>query len=180
MFEMPKLRPYPTIPDITGRPELIGVFSYVIHGYEPSVSILIKSSGGEAGIVVGDWNGVRLDPAGEQTRSVLASHVPKLVEVMKAAGFSEAQYFISLDGSLVDVQLSEQRFMGAGMLRDMFSKQMTTQRVIETVALTPDKIAGIKSDKARYPARMIVKPSRYRFVETTPGQAMPCYAMIGN
>ena len=180
MFEMPKLRPYPRIPDIAGRPELIGVFSYVIYGYEPSVSILIKSSGGEAGIIIGDWDGTRLDPTDNRTLSVLESHVPKLVEVMKVAGFFEAQYFISLDGSLVDVQLNEQRFMGAGMLRDMFSKQMTTQRVIETVVLTPDKIAEIKSDRARYPAKMIVKPSRYRFVGTVPDQITPCYAIIGN
>lgn len=74
-----------------------------------------------------------------------------------------------MDGVLVDVKLSENKYLGPGMLRDIFSK---ISKVQGTVVI--DKVS--ESLCARYPGK-IIKPSRYRFKDID-GVIKPLYARL--
>lgn len=178
MFKMPSLLAYAKILDIADRPELNGIFSYIIYRYKPGASVLIKLQNGESGIVVGDWMGRSSGPD-NSVKAILGERCLMLIRMMKSIRIDQAQYYFAEDGSLVDVQLSLNKFIGPGMLRDLFSKLMATQKIVETAVLTPDKIQEIRSDKSKYPESCVLKPSRFRYVGTTPTSIVPCYATIG-
>lgn len=171
MFKMPALCSYPKLPTIGGRPELNGMPCYVIARYDPGQAILIKRESGNIGIQVGDWSG-NISDRGSQIAAI-KDITTILAEVMCTIRLPQAQFYLSKDGKLVDVQVSLNKFLGPGMLRDLFSKVIPTQQIIEIAALTAEKIASIKGKGDP----VIIKPVRYRFVEKR-GLFIPLYAFI--
>lgn len=171
MFEMPTLLPLDPIEDISRRPEIKGLFCYVFKDYKPGKSVLIARKEGNVGIKVGDWSGNQCSL--DESKVILAL-CPALLEVMKVAGIPQAQFFLSDDLKLVDVQVSLNKFLGPGFVRDLFSKVIPIQEQLEITVLTPDKLKEIKANKTR----VILKPSRFRFI-TRNDKIQPLYAALG-
>lgn len=174
MFKMSTLLAYPKFPTIGGQPQLQGVFCYIIAGYEPGHSVLVKRENGEAGILVGDWNGQPLSK--DQSKSIL-QEANRFIEVMRLIRLSQAQFYIDQSGNLVDVQISLNKFLGPGMLRDVFSKVMPCQRIIDLAVLDEARTREISKNPEKYGNKVILKPSRYRFVDNN-GIVAPMYAFI--
>jgi hypothetical protein len=172
--KLPSLSKYPSISDLDSRPELIGVYSYVIERSDPGISIAVQIREGETSLIVGDWHGEPKSPDSFDTGTVLGVVFPKLAAVMKAIGLPTAQFFLDVVNRVVDVQIGPAKFMSPGMMRDLFKKQLSIPLVHEIVQLTPENIVNLKSSGKK----LILKPSRFRTVEVIPTVAVPCYATV--
>jgi len=148
---MLELLPYPTIAPISECPEIVGLFCYVIEAYEPGVAVVIERMNDPA-ISIGDWSGNHLPP----TNELLSNTVPLLLKMMQHIALNQAEFFISSDGTLVDVQLSINKFIGPGMLRDVFKSTIKTQIVDSIVTVDQTKIDELRGKN------FILKPSKYR------------------
>lgn len=152
----------------------MNVFCYIIAGYDPGNSILIRREGGEVGISIGDWHGNRMDKAAQP---ILEQMGLKLIEVMRLIRIPQAQFYFSADNKLVDVQISINKFLGPGMLRDLFGKLVQVQTIIEMANMTPEKVVDIKAKPDVYGKRVTIKPNRYRYIDKD-GKITPLYAII--
>jgi hypothetical protein len=164
---MYKLKPYPHMYAIDECPAIHGMFCYIIKIYEPGSSIIIAMSD-QPTVVIGDWAG---NIAQGDCDKILASVVPNLMAMMKHISLRKAQFFIDSTNALVDVQLSDDRFMGPGMLRDLFSPIMATQAVDSIAVIDQPKVKSLCGSS------WILKPSRYRNHERG-GIVLPLYARI--
>ena len=60
--QIPVLLPYPKISKLTDRPELLGMFSYLIKPYKlDGTSLLYYRSAGQIIIKMGNWSGKEID-----------------------------------------------------------------------------------------------------------------------
>jgi len=173
MFEMPKLLPYPTIRGIADCPEVVDVYCYLIAEYKPGYSLLIKLADGEVGLVIGDWSGGRTQYDPTKHNNILSDVLPRLAQLMGVVGLQQAQYFFDEAGNLVDVQVSVNKFLGPGMLRDLFTKMLPTQQIMGVQTLSKENVGGLR----RAGSKLIVKPSRFRAV-LAGGVPAPLYARI--
>jgi len=177
MFKIPTLLPYPKIEHIDNCAEIRGIFCYVVKDYEPGIAAIIKLHEGDIGIVVGDWAGNRASPKNkilwEQSEGFLRHSAYSFVQIMRHIRIDQAEFFISSDGLLVDAQVSLNRFIGPGMLRDLFSTVSKTQDVEELTVLDDSKLKKLTSSNNKY----ILKPSRYRHY-VRDNNIYPLYARI--
>jgi hypothetical protein len=134
--------PYPVISSIDATPELQGVYSYVIEPYNPGYTYTIARDDGNVVIKFADWSGNIL--AASDVSENMLSHAHNMIETLQVIRVFQAQFYVSDDGVLVDVKLSENKYLGPGMLRDIFSK---ISKVQGTVVI--DKVS--ESLCARYP-----------------------------
>ncbi len=176
MFKPPTLLPYPEIADAVGCAEIRGVFCYVVDVYEPGIAVVIKLQDGDSGIVIGGWDGKHVSPNDEiweQSQEFLTHSAYMFIQAMQRIGINQAEFFISSDGILVDVQLSLNKFIGPGMLRDIFSDISKTQNVKEISVLDDDKIKELSTS-----GNYVLKPSRYRYYARDDDSISPLYARI--
>jgi len=177
MFKIPSLLPYPEVAHIDNCVEIRGIFCYIIKAYEPGFSALVKLRGDESWIAIGDWGGVRVTPKNEdlwnKSAEFLKHSVYPIIQMMRRIGLDQAEFFFADEGSLVDVQLSLNKFIGPGMLRDVFSSTSETQKVHELAVLDDNKLKELSDSADNY----IVKPSRYRHYMQD-GGILPLYARI--
>jgi hypothetical protein len=70
----------------------------------------------------------------------------------------DACYYFSVKDQpmLVDVMIAANKFMGPGMLRDVYSSSFQTQEVIEVCTLDEDNLSKHNGK--------FVKPSRFRYL----------------
>ena len=149
---------------------MLGVYCYIVEDYKSGVAVVIKIDGTNIGVVAGDWDGNRLPPEGV-VADVMSHQVPKLVSVMMLVKLKQAEFFFDSNNKLVDVQLSLNKFIGPGMLRDLFGKNMSTQKVLRQDSLTQQKIETFP--KGKY----IAKASRSR-TYMSGDKMLPLYARI--
>ena len=176
MFKMPDFLQYPTIKDISDTPELKGVFSYIIHGYTPKYGILISRQKSDDGFGVGvhiDGFNAQIDK--KRKEQLLATTAKTLIATMGVIGVQQAEFYFDDTDALIDMQISINKFIGPGMLRDLFSKSVMTQRIIEIGVVDDEKIKQIKTDRSKYPKHVIIKPSRFRLASNS---LLPAYASI--
>ena len=77
---------------------------------------------------------------------------------MKTSGIKEACYYFSdvKNPVLVDVMISANKFIGPGMLRDVYSKIIPTQKISEITMLSVDNFNNFNGK--------IIKPSSFKYV----------------
>lgn len=168
MFKLPSILPYPSISPISEQPTVVNQFCYVIEAYEPGLAIVVKLDQGHVGVAIGDWLGNSIGPGDKATDVMPTAHA--LANIMGAIGIDQAQFFIAGDGTLVDVQVSLNRFIGPGMLRDIFAKVVDTQHVDEVTVLSQDKLNALKATGKHF----VFKPSKFK----TDSESRPLYARI--
>lgn len=168
MSDVATLLEYPTIPDITECQDIIGIYCYIINNYEPGWSILVEH-GQSTAIKIGDWNGNLYDDNNAVVNKSLSSYVPLLLKIMDGIQISKAQYYFANNNKLVDVRISLNKFIGPGMLRDIFSGSIDVQDTYLIDSISSDKIDELKNI-----GKFVVKPSRYRYNN----DMSPLYARI--
>ena len=163
MFEVPSLLPYPKIYTLAECPEIVGQFCYIIKPYSPGITVIIKLDGEQSGTAFGDWNGTPLNDTSRINEFLSKYNIP-IMRLFRHINISQAGLFIAEDSRLVDMQLSLNKFVGPGMLRDLFSKIMPIQDIIEIATIDKAKISSLND--------VILKPSRFRLMpDNTPQYA---------
>jgi len=95
-----------------------------------------------------------------------------LKEVMKSARVPDALFYFSVTDNkpiLVDVMISANKFVGPGMLNDLFAKIVPIQTTIDKSILNKDDIIKYKGK--------IVKPSSFKYL-TEKGLIRPQYGIV--
>ena len=93
--------------------------------------------------------------------------MPKLANILSTININQAQFFFSnKDGyMLVDMQVSVNKLVGPGMIRDLFSKIVPTQEVIKVEPIDDRAIAALLDGNGSYAGNVIIKPSKFRLIE---------------
>ena len=165
----PAILPYPQIKKFAEVPSIKGLMCHFIKPYVMSgVSVVIYESGKK--LKIGDFNGTttKLSAIGKGSPAygLLAGSIPKIARIMGHARIIQAEYYFS-DGKLVDVQLSINKFLSPGMIKDLFGKVIDIQETIKIAQANDKEIKGINA---------ILKPLTFK---TTSGSDMtPLYCMI--
>jgi len=169
-----KILPYPVLSNDISL--LKGVFCYIVEWYaQTGLSCLIDRKDGNR-ITTGDWSGNTVDLSAEDSTALLArlfiqQHAALLLEFTKIAGVEVAQYyFVVIDGTkfrLVDVRVSANKFLGPGMVRDVFGQRFDTQRVIKIDYLNEQLAVQIERRIGHFGNGVIIKPSRFVTVSDT-------------
>ena len=159
-------QPFPQF--LESRSELVGHLCYFMEPYEPvgySVSFITKDGNVCFKITDTDGNHVLWEemPAKYEELIKITAEFCGMLRILKIA---ECQAFFSvIDGkvTLVDV-FNKHKFIGPGMLNDIFSKFLRTPKII--------KVAAYKEDNAD--TDVVIKPSRFMTVMID-GNPTPLY-----
>lgn len=170
---VPDFVDYPDLYDVVDNIKLFnGVFVYVIENYVLSGYSLYVGFRDDYSICrVADFKSKEFSTLSDRVPEVLALS-DKLKEVMIYARVADALFYFSDNGAdlvLVDVMLSANKFVGPGMLRDLFGNVVKTQNVLETVVFEDDMATKYKGK--------IIKPSRFRYLSES-GVIRPQYGII--
>lgn len=174
-IQLPKVLPYPVIEPLQLDGALKNIFCYIIKYYgESGLSVLIYRQKAKDQVVTifGDWNGNNIDIVNgeENLLSRLSSDfakadLVKMLEMMRIINIEQAQYFFGIDDQgliLCDVQISLNKMVGPGMVKDVFGKVIRTQEVIKTEILDDRAMEAIAKGSGSYEGDLIIKPSRFR------------------
>lgn len=149
LTNLPTLLSYPTILDITNCPEIHGQFVYGIRAYsEYGIAILIYRHDEKVVIKIGDFNGNVIQQGHEyysKTNYFMEKYANKFVALMSHIGLKQAIFYLSDGDRLVDVRLSLNKFVGPGMIKDVFEKLIETQEIIKIFKF--DDIVNKKAEK---------------------------------
>jgi hypothetical protein len=153
---------------------IAGMLCYVIRYYQNvGISCLITHNNGEVMVSVGDWSGRTIDlidtkdPLSLIATNFLQKHAKRLISISNAAGVKQAIYYFTFDAdilTLVDIRLSLNKFLGPGMIRDVFGKVFDTQQILKVDSMTDQLLDQIKNKSGNYSNGVIIKPSRFRSI----------------
>ena len=169
--DAPPILPYPPVTHLDKMPEIKGRLVYIIEGYAlDGVSVLLFFRDGNLGMKIGDWDGHTLTE--EQANGLgINLHVGQLSNLMIRARIPQAQFYFSTNGKLVDIRTHLDHMVGPGMLKDLCSKVVPTQDIIDIQQLTEEIEAGID----RY---VILKHSSFKVI-VRGDKMVPMYAIAG-
>jgi hypothetical protein len=172
-YQLPSFVDYPEFFNVREYSSLFNnLFSYIISPYpiDNGYSIYIGSRNDYVFVRLSDFKSSELDITDHKYKSIL-KHVDKLLNIMKVAKIRESCYYFSNqnDPILVDVMLSANKFMGPGMIRDVFSKTVPTQEIMSVENLMIDNYDNFSG---KY-----IKPSRFKYV-IEKEYFRPLYGMI--
>ncbi len=143
LFDNHTLLEYPELLPLDDVPELDGRLVYVVKGYELSGHSIImwRSANEDIAIKIGDFNGNVLDPNNVDKKIV--SYVIPLAELVVTAKIPHAQFYFS-GTTLVDIRKSLDSMVGPGMLKDLCSKIVPTQEIIDVKQYDDDLKKSLK------------------------------------
>jgi hypothetical protein len=162
------------------------ILCYVIKYYQNvGISCLISRNKDDVVVSMGDWNGNVIDLGSKDALVLIAidflqNQAKRLLAISHAAGVKQAIYYFALDtGSpvLVDIRLSLNKFLGPGMIRDVFGKTFDTQQVLKVDVMSDKLLEQIKNRAGNYSSGVIIKPSRSRFMEVD-DKPVPLYVGV--
>ena len=164
-----------TLPDIIDYPEFFkinnnlnifnNVYGYIIKPYELNGDALyIGFRKGYVFYRLADFYSNILNI----TESPIINKLPVLANILFTSKIPECLLYFSGD-VLVDMMVSANKFVGPGMLRDIFGKIFKIQEIIEIVTLN-DEIRDKYKD-------MFFKPSKFKFINED-GLIRPMYGVI--
>lgn len=173
-FSVPNFVDYPKLYNVLDNLKMFhGVFSYIIEPYPLNgISLYIGIRGEYVVCRIADFksNEIGQEDLNDDS-SIVLLWSQSLKEVMKSARVPDALFYFSVGDNiqLVDVMLSANKFVGPGMLRDLFGKVVPIQNTIETIVIDQDEISEYKGK--------IIKPSRFRYL-TEDGLIRPQYGIV--
>ena len=170
---LPDPIPYPKILPLEEIVELIGKVVYLIEPYNKGVSTIIKRQDGDVTIRFADWYGNLIDITNPLCYSVLNKYGIELVRIMDLIKINQALFYFNSSEELVDVQISLNKFIGPGMLRDLFSKAINTQKVESIITLDDNEFNLIKNSNNSY----IIKSSAFKLISREE-EFLPAYATV--
>lgn len=182
------VRPYPSFLSFTNERAISGMLVYVIKHYGKhglSVTIARNPKDDNVYILWGDWEGNKLDLEDGSGQTNLAIEFTKtvlhnLLNLMHTVNILYAQFYFAIENNefvLVDVRASEDKFLGPGFIRDMFSKMFRVQEVIKIENIDDRMREYINKGIGSYEGNLIIKPSLYRTVMVN-GKPQPYYLEV--
>jgi len=188
-IELPDFLPYPDVLPLSEVPELNGKLAYIIKGYEDGIAANVLIQDDNICVRFGDWNGKQIDiqKAGELSKlanEFIGKYLDNTIRLFRTIGLSQALLYMGLrEGKmqLVDVRLSLNKFVGPGMIRDLFSKIVPTQEVNKVVNIDDATLDAIQAGKGNFAGELTIKTSAFETVErqTPRGKSMfPLYATV--
>jgi len=167
---------YPSIKDISERLAIKGQFCYVMKPYQPGLAAVVRYTAEGPCVVVGDWDGNVAVPNNKplyaEATKLMNGKFSRVVEILKAIQLQQAQFFISKDNRLVDMQLTLNQWAGPGMLRDLFIKLMPIPEYYgEPVVIDDEWLAANKKP-------VFLKTSKFKTI-VEDKVAKPLYASVG-
>jgi hypothetical protein len=180
---IPVMLPHPE--PFTDTALVSGMLCYVVKYYQNAgISCLIShNKNGEVAVTMGDWNGNILDLTNIKDSltliavDFLKSQASRLIAISNAAGVKQAIYYFAIDTGipvLVDIRLSLNKFLGPGMIRDVFGKTYDTQMVLKIDVMSEQILEQINDKAGLFESGAIIKPSRFRYMEKEDKQ-IPLY-----
>lgn len=156
--------PYLHIYPFEEIPEFIDKYVYVYDYFKDGFSVLIDRDVKNDGIIFkfGDFNGDLYDNLFVENNKHMADVVPRAVMLMKLIKLSKAQFYFDFNCNLVDIRLSLNKFMSPGMLKDIFSKQLSVLPSLDIFHLTKEKFKDICDGK--YKRNIIIKNSTFKTI----------------
>lgn len=142
---------------------------YIINDYcIEGLSLLIKLCGDDVMINIGDFNGNKLDLDSNidnklEILSFLNQYLNLLIKSMSLINIDQAIFYFSYTNSyqLVDVRTSLNKLCGPGMINDLFSKIVPTQKIIKITQFDDKFLELLQSlDKP-----LVLKTSTFQTVE---------------
>lgn len=152
-----KIKPYPKFLPIEYLKQLIGKVIYLIEKYEPGFAIKISVKSGS--LTLYSWDGELLDPNDHHDKLIYAGH---LYSILKHIRINDAVfYFGKYDDmiALVDIHYNE-KMSSPGMIRDLFSKTVMTQKIIKIIPLSDDDYKNFSHDK-----NIVIKPATFKLID---------------
>lgn len=171
---IPKVLPYPQLLSLDVAPSIKDTFCYVIKHYGvDGLSVLIyrRPDDDQTVVLFGDWYGNNIDIQTKKpdkltnaANDFVSKDVQTFINLMHSIGILQAQFFLSLDDepTLVDMQLSLNKFAGPGMIRDLFGKIYRTQEVRKTEIIDDRAMQAIEAGTGSYDGDIILKPSSFK------------------
>src|SRR5262249_45335843 len=112
-------------------------------------------------VLCGDWYGNNLDLVEvapdnltEACLKFVKDDLPLFLKVMQLIRLEQAQFFLALDEvgalTLVDIQVALDKFVGPGLLRDVFGKVYRTQEVLKVEPLDGRALEYIENGTGTY------------------------------
>ena len=180
--KVPAMLPHPE--PLSDTALVVGKLCYVVKYYQNvGISCLIAHNDDNVMVAVGDWNGRTIDLADQRDQLYLVAvdflhtQAKLLVDISNAAGVKQAIYYFALDTGkpvLVDIRLSLNKFVGPGMIRDVFGKTFDTQEILKIDVVTEQLLEQIRNGSGFFDHGAIIKPSRSRLIEVG-NQLVPVY-----
>ena len=179
----PRLLPHPGFRHLDDQ--VLNMFCYVLRHYgNPGPALVISRDGENVCAQFGDWNGNIVDPHDDshllhhQMVLLLENIFHKLVLLMRSVGLPQAEFYFSTDLTLVDVRLAINKFIGPGMLNDVFGKLVKTPEIIKIEIIDNRVMDAIRQGGGTYDGELLLKPSKFREMELPNGSYTPLYAEI--
>jgi len=151
------------------------IFNHLCYFIEPYncdniLSVLIWKFDNEYIIKVLDKDANHLDPQKSPIREFINKYLMGFLELNHSLKINKSQMFFAESNNeyvLVDVYDSK-KFIGPGMLRDIYGKRMKTQKVLEIKPYTKDMAVG----------NFIIKPSLFMTINVD-NKPHPLYIKMG-
>lgn len=158
-------------------PTLNNMMCYVVEHYgHAGLSVLLyrEIQTGNSYYIFGDWNRNRIDievgdgpphPLISFISEFVKSYSVSLLELLSLIKLPQAQFYFATVGdelTLVDVQLSLNKWAGPGMIKEVFGKLLKTQTIKKVEVLDERAIDAITRGVGNYAGDLILKPSRFR------------------
>lgn len=181
--KLPDLLAYPEIKKFNDIPEMHDQFVYVIKSYPTNngLTALVYRKDGNVHLKFGDFSGKVVDSYDNKgIKLFLEKYCSKLVELMSLIKIPQALHYFVVEKNilrLVDVRTSLNKFIGPGMLKDLYGKIIDTQEVVKTVQLNSETIEGIKADKGSYKGGLILKTSAFKTITRGVAPKLNMYPM---
>jgi len=147
------------------------IFCYIVKHYGNSgFSILVnRTKAGDVAAVIGDWNGNKYDiPKLQESKPEIFEFFEKnlslILAIMKTIGLGQAQYFFAAGDTmqLVDIQISLNKFLGPGMLKDVFGRIFNIQETVSIEVVDDSIMKAIVNREGIYGQDLILKPNKFR------------------
>lgn len=185
LSKQPALLKYPELHNFSTLKHLYkDRLCYIIKHYGTTgLSVIVKRTAKEVSAIFGDFAGnvIELDKPSKKTTLALEfahTNLTKLIDLMGAIKFQQAQYYFTYNIDrfvLVDVQVSLNKLVGPGMVRDVFGKLFETQEIIKVEVINDRVIECLELKTGNYDCDTIIKPSKFSvFSHNT--QEVPLYA----
>jgi hypothetical protein len=183
---VPAMLPHPE--PLSNMALVSNMLCYVVKYYQNiGISCLISRNKDDIAISMGDWDGNIIDLNSKDALVLVAidflqNQAKRLLAISHAAGVKQAIYYFALDTGtpvLVDIRLSLNKFLGPGMIRDVFGKTFNTQQVLKIDTMSEQLLEQIKNGAGNYNSGVIIKPSRFRFMEVD-NKPVPLYVGVSS
>lgn len=173
--EIPEFVSYPGFINVSEERKLFdNLFVYIIEEYDfdNGYNLYIGFRDGNVLIRIADFQSNVIDikePNDDKVREILKIS-NFLTQVMHTIKINDASfYFSDTDLLLVDVMISINKFLGPGMINDLFGKSLPIQKVIGKEIFNDKCYDEYKSK--------LVKPSRYRHI-VLDNRPRPLYGVV--